>query len=167
LTNQPQISDKQRMGKPLKPVEVFEAQKAEFIRIISEGGTLYDVARNLKCDVTTPLRWLREDQTGELRKEYMRAREDQGDLSADNITELGRKVARGELDPQAGRVAIDSEKWIAGRRKPKVYGDRLQTEISGPDGGAIVTDVREVSSRDLARAALLLVAQAQTEPESE
>jgi hypothetical protein len=147
LTKEAKISDKQDMHPNAKPPEIFDAQKKKFIAIISEGGTLYDVARILECDVSTPLRWLREDKTGELRKDYARAREDQGDLSADNVSEIGRKVARGEMDPQAGRVAIDSEKWIAGRRKPKVYGDKL--ELSGDPDAPVVTNlvVRFVSPK--------------------
>ncbi len=31
----------------------------------------------------------------------------------------------GKLDPNAARVAIDAYKWAAGKRKPKVYGDKV------------------------------------------
>jgi hypothetical protein len=111
--------------------EPFDDKKARFVEIIANNGTLDDVAAALNVHRTTPLRWLREDATGELRNHYARAREDQGDLSADEIKDAARRVARGEIDPQAGRVLIDALKWDAGKRKPKVYGDKLA--IGGAD----------------------------------
>jgi hypothetical protein len=121
-----------------KPDEPFDDKEARFIEIIANNGTLDDVAAALNVHRTTPLRWLREDATGELRNHYARAREDQGDLSADEIKDAARRVARGEIDPQAGRVLIDALKWDAGKRKPKVYGDKVTTEHSGPGGGDII-----------------------------
>jgi hypothetical protein len=105
--------------------EPFNDRHAKFIEIIANNGTLDDVAEQLKVHRTTPLRWLREDETGELRNQYACAREDQGDLSADDIKTITRRMLRGEIDPQSARVAIDALKWDAGKRKPKVYGDKL------------------------------------------
>ncbi len=110
--------------------EPFDSKEAEFIRVISEGGTLNDAAEACGVHRTTLLRWLREDETGELRNQYARAREDQGDFAADEIAELRRKVATGIVDPQAARVMFDTLRWEAGKRKPKVYGDKLNLEAS-------------------------------------
>lgn len=128
---------------------IFDDRHAEFIRIISEGGTLNDVAAALKVDRSTPLRWLREDETGELRNQYARAREDQGDLSADDIKEISRKVQSGELTPEQGRVAILAAQWDAGKRKPKVYGDKQQIEHGSDPANPIktVTEIRLVGVR--------------------
>jgi hypothetical protein len=57
-------------------------------------------------------------------------------LSADEIKDAARRVARGEIDPQAGRVLIDALKWDAGKRKPKVYGDKV---VLGGDPDAPVS----------------------------
>lgn len=35
------------------------------------------------------------------------------------------------------RLKIDSMKWIMSKLSPKTYGDKVQTEISGPAGGPI------------------------------
>lgn len=35
------------------------------------------------------------------------------------------------------RLRIDARKWIASKLKPKKYGEKIQQEVSGPDGGAI------------------------------
>lgn len=112
-----------------------QQQRDTFISIIAENGTFNDVARALGVHRTTPLRWLREDETGELRNRYAHAREDQGDICVDDIAEIRRKVISGEVPPDVARVAIDSLKWEAGKRRPKVYGDKL--ELSGDEKSPI------------------------------
>ena len=62
---------------------------------------------------------------------YIRAREESSDLDADNIQDIAEKTLTGEYDPAAARVAIDAYKWAAGIKKPKKYGNRIQTEHSG------------------------------------
>lgn len=58
-------------------------------------------------------------------EQYARAKEDSGDADADKIEEIAEKTLSGEIDPKAARVAIDAYKWTAGKKRPKVYGDRL------------------------------------------
>ncbi len=62
--------------------------------------------------------------------EYARAREDAADTLADQIREMAGRVERGELEPNAGRVAIDALKWIASKLKPREYGDRAQLDMT-------------------------------------
>jgi len=61
---------------------------------------------------------------------YARAREDAADTLADEIRELAKQVQKGELEPNAGRVAIDALKWSASKLKPRAYGDRSQVDMS-------------------------------------
>lgn len=63
--------------------------------------------------------WLIEDAG--FSAQYARAREEQADFYADEITE----IADTEEDPNKARVRIDARKWAASKLKPKVYGDRL------------------------------------------
>lgn len=35
------------------------------------------------------------------------------------------------------RLKIDARKWYAGKIAPKKYGDKVSTELSGPDGGPV------------------------------
>ncbi len=62
---------------------------------------------------------------------YARAREDAADTLADEIRELARRVERGDLEPNAGRVSIDALRWIASKLKPKQYGDRARVDMAG------------------------------------
>lgn len=111
----------------------FDDKKARFVQIIADGGTLRGSAAELGTTTTTLKRWLREDE--ELRAHYACAREDQADSFADEIIETSRDAS---LDPNDRRVRIDALKWAAGKRKPKVYGDKVTTEHSGPGGGDII-----------------------------
>lgn len=92
---------------------------------IAEGNSLVSI---LKEDdelpsYTTVMKWLR--QYPEFAANYTRAREDQADHDADKIGDIAEQVVQGKVDPQAARVAIDAYKWAAGKRKPKVYGEKL------------------------------------------
>jgi hypothetical protein len=86
----------------------------------------------------------------EFAEQYARARELQAERFADDIIEIADDKSEdvyGELEmPNSVAVAraklrIDSRKWIASKLLPKKYGDKLQTEVSGPDGGPIAVTV--------------------------
>jgi hypothetical protein len=82
-------------------------------------------------DKATVLRWLQSNS--EFRDQYARAREDQADTFADAIV----AIADTEPDPNVARVRIDARKWAAGKLRPKVYGDKVTSELTGPDGAAL------------------------------
>lgn len=86
----------------------------------------------------TVRKWLLEDK--ELAANYAHARELRADARADRIDEITGMVINGELDPQAARVVIDAEKWLAGIEKPKVYGTKIFQEHSGSINFATLTD---------------------------
>jgi hypothetical protein len=70
--------------------------------------------------------WLAEHK--EFLPLYVRAREDQADTLVDEILEIADDSA---LDPNERCVRIDARKWIASKLKPKTYGDKVQTDVSG------------------------------------
>jgi hypothetical protein len=72
-------------------------------------------------------RWLSQDKDGIVEK-YTRAREIQVEKFTDDIVPLADKMA-GCIDPaqvQAARLQIDARKWVASKRLPRKYGDRLE-----------------------------------------
>ncbi len=98
----------------------------------------------------TVFRWIGDNE--QLRIQYARAREFQAEAFADEINEIADDARndwmerRGEDDAgwiangehiQRSRLRIDARKWLAGKLRPKVYGDKVTAEHSGPDGGAI------------------------------
>jgi hypothetical protein len=92
---------------------------------IANGNSLVSI---LKEDedlptYTTIMKWLKDFP--EFADNYAHAREHQADHDADKIGDIAENVMKGNIDPGAARVAIDAYKWAAGKRKPKVYGDRV------------------------------------------
>lgn len=78
---------------------------------------------------TTVFNWFNSEK-GFL-DQYTRAKDESADSDSDRIASIAETVLDGSVDAQAARVAIDAYKWMAGKKKPKKYGDKIQTEHSG------------------------------------
>jgi len=93
---------------------------------------------------STVFKWLAENKA--FSDMYARAREEQADAIFDEIIEIaddGRNdwmERRGEEDAgwvtngeniQRARLRIDARKWMAGKLRPKKYGDKLELEHGG------------------------------------
>jgi hypothetical protein len=96
------------------------------------------------------MRWLNEHEA--FREQYARATEQRADLMAEEILEIaddGRNdyatTENGETfnseHVQRSRLRVDARKWLLAKMQPKKYGERVQTEVTGPDGGAVVHKV--------------------------
>jgi hypothetical protein len=74
----------------------------------------------------TVFRWLASNE--KFREQYVRAREVQADVLADEIIDIadGKRAAYEGTEPdvQRDRLAVDARKWAASKLKPKVYGDK-------------------------------------------
>lgn len=89
--------------------------------------------------VSTVCRWLARDDA--FREQYAHARDAQADTLADETLQI---ADRADLDPQDRRVRIDTRKWLAGKLKPKRYGEKVVNEHTGADGGALTVAVKFV-----------------------
>ena len=101
---------------------------------------------------STVFRWIVADET--FRDMYARAREEQAETMADEIVSIADEectTVRADKHPGAkaddesgnvevvfdatavarNRLRVDARKWVAAKLKPKKYGDKVQTEISG------------------------------------
>ena len=105
------------------------------LTLISEGSSVRNACYDNGVKPTTFLTAVRKD--GKLAEQYARARDMCADWHFDGIWDDIDAVERGDLDPQAARVAIDAKKWILARMRPDAYGDRVRQEISGPNGEAV------------------------------
>lgn len=82
-------------------------------------------------NMSSIFKWLGEHE--DFSKKYARAKEEQGELMADQIIALADNCE----DVNKARLQIDARKWVAAKLKPKKYGEKISTEHSGPDGGPI------------------------------
>ena len=79
-------------------------------------------------------RWL--GQFPAFQAQYARAREISAESFEAEIIEEARNAT--PETAAADRLRVDTLKWIAARRAPKVYGDKLTTEHTGKEGGPIL-----------------------------
>jgi hypothetical protein len=56
---------------------------------------------------------------------YARAREARADFRAERIDRYVKKIETKELPPDAARVMIDAEKWLASKEQPRRYGEKI------------------------------------------
>lgn len=102
---------------------------------IAEGKSLRKICQTSKMpNRATVMRWLALH--ADFRDQYARAREAQADLLADEISEIA-DAAKDDVNVQSARLRIDARKWLAGKLRPKVYGERVLAEHSGPGGAPI------------------------------
>ncbi|MCP4999098.1 MAG: terminase small subunit protein [Hyphomicrobiales bacterium] len=103
---------------------------------------------------STVMKWLVDDDNCPLSDQYTRARESQADTIFDEcldiadeamndvtVKEDGTEIVNHE-NIQRARLRIDTRKWMAGKMRPKKYGDKQQMELSG--GVAVDTVVRKI-----------------------
>lgn len=145
------------MGRPSTYTEIVGDSICEQMAI---GRSILSIAQDPDYPAeSTIYHWLSVHPS--FAEKYARARELQAEHYAAEIIDLsdrpveGRKVvikADGSEEVTIGdtvertRLQIDARKWYASKVAPKRWGDRVQTEISGPNGGPIeVTAVREMS----------------------
>jgi len=116
-----------------------------------EGKSLREICKAEDMpSASTVCRWLGQHEA--FREQYARAREAQADTLFDEILEIaddgtndyvirkgeGEDVERVDHDHIArSRLRVDARKWMASKLQPKKYGDKVQQELSGPDGGPI------------------------------
>lgn len=90
---------------------------------------------------TTVFRWLADERYSKFREQYTRAREAQADALFDeclDIADDGSNDYVGEDEKyngdavQRAKLRIDTRKWMAGKLRPKVYGDKTMIG-SDPD----------------------------------
>ena len=119
---------------PTRKVGRPNGYSLELAEAVCEAIALSDYGLEQICEredfpsAMTIYRWLRERE--EFQKLYARAREIQGHFQQERAV----KTAIEAQDAQLGRLAYDARKWAAAKLNPRVYGDKVVNEVTGPDG---------------------------------
>jgi len=123
-----------------RPSDYTPELASEICLRLSDGLSLRTICDAEEMpDRSTVFRWLAVN--AEFRDQYARARETQADVLAEEIIEIADrpKEEKGAVDRD--RLKVDARKWYAGKLRPKVYGDKVQNEHTGKDGGPVVLEV--------------------------
>lgn len=129
---------------------------------LADGKSLRSICKadDMPSSVTV-YSWLRIFP--EFLKQYTRSKEDAADAFAEDILDIADEATNDWMavnDPDnpgyryngeavnRSRLRVDARKWVAARLKPKKYGDRVSTELTGADGKDLIP---AVDNKDLAR----------------
>ena len=141
---------------------------------IAKGESLRGICEDAEMPAaSTVFKWLNEQPS--FSEQYARAREAQADTIFDEILDIADDARndwmerRGEEDAgwqangehiQRSKLRIDARKWMAGKLRPKKYGEKIDIEHSG------AMDIKgEAEPRQIARAVLALLSEAEVEEE--
>ena len=136
------------MGKPQKaskqgrPSKYTQRLVDTICDRIGKGESLVSICKSVGMPTRSMVfRWL--EKTPEFRDRYARAREIQAETLVDEIVSIaddsgndveidrdGKEITNHEVVARA-RLRVDARKWVASKLRPKVYGDKIETEHSG------------------------------------
>lgn len=131
---------------------IYSQELADTIcKRLAEGESLRSICRDDAMPTkSTVCKWLFDSDKRAFADQYARAREVQAELMAEEIVEISDDTSRDDIvDPLTlqvkpnnewlarSRLRVDARKWVASKLLPKKYGDRVQQEVSGPNGGPV------------------------------
>lgn len=136
--------------------------KSTFLEIcdeIADGKTLSEICRSRKIHKLDVWRAMKEDE--ELERSYAHAREMQAECWADRLVEAASKPNVGEKiktmpdgseevttgdNVERSRLEVDAIKWLIGKNHVRRFGDKIQQEVTGANGGPLIIKWGEDSS---------------------
>lgn len=137
--------DKEGKAKIGRPTTYTEQKAADFCGRIADGNSMVRVCMSEDMpDKATVFRWLAIHES--FRDSYARACAERREVRKEQLLDIPE---RDDIDPQRLRLLSDNIKWVLAKEEPKKYGDKVQQEISGPDGSAVKFE--NVSDEELKR----------------
>lgn len=136
-----------------RPSSFTQAVADRICERIAEGESLRSICRDDDMpSKMSVLRWLADEDRAAFRAQYAHAREMQADTLADEILQIADDgsndtyikddVELTNHDVVArSRLRVDARKWLASKMAPKKYGERIQQEVTGADGGPVETNL--------------------------
>lgn len=117
---------------------------------LASGKTLNDILKEEGMpDRVTVWRWQRANE--EFRNLYAQSRMEQAHYWSDEIVDISDDGSRDykesgdrglvvDMDHIArSRLRVDTRKFLMAKIVPKIYGDKIAQEITGADGGPVMT----------------------------
>jgi hypothetical protein len=132
-----------------KPSDFDESLLVKILQDIANGKTVKAACEdNDGPDVSTLRRWTYDDTEG-FAARFTRARELGIHAMIDECIEISDETSRDTVAGKDGeevanhewisrsRLRVDTRKWLASKIVPKIYGDKVQTELTGAEGGPL------------------------------
>ena len=139
-------SEPVKMGRPSD----YSPEKADAICFrLANGESLRSICRSEEMpDMSTVLRWLGRKDLDHFRLQYAHAKEVGLEMMADEILEIADETAFDTIATKDGfkadnewiqrsKLRVDTRKWVLSKLLPKKYGEKITTELTGADGGAV------------------------------
>jgi len=139
------------MGRPTK---YTSALADNICSLLADGRSLRSICLQEDMpDKATVFRWLRKDK--DFRDQYAKAKEESADALFEELLDIAddgsndwMEVNHGSDDEGVGwkvngetiqrsRLRVDTRKWALSKLKPKKYGEKIQTELTGAGGGPV------------------------------
>lgn len=113
------------MGRPTD----FTSELADAIcERLADGQSLRSICQaDDMPNKATVFRWLAADAA--FSDQYARARESQADTLFDDMIDIAdAEGMRDPVDVQQAKLRVETRKWMAGKLRPKVYGEKQTVE---------------------------------------
>ena len=155
----------------------------QILQMVADGASITKITDVMKISDSTIYAWIIDDHNG-FGQQYARAKHVVALRWADEINEIADHKRDDYMVDEAGklvpdlehiarsRLRIDTRKWLLSKVLPKVYGDKIITEITGKDGGAIEMQATKIDvlalapeQRDQLKMILLQATKGKTEEE--
>lgn len=126
------------------------ALAAGVCELLSLGASLRQACGELGVNESTVRLWAKTHS--EFAAQYAQATLERAAAQAESVQEdyeaEPERGPDGKIDPgwvALQRLKIDTKKWMASKMLPKVYGDKIETTVQGPNGGPVeITEIRRV-----------------------
>ena len=141
------------MGRPSKLTDSLAERICEAVALTTKGlPTICELNEDFPA-YETIIRWTVRDEA--FRHKYAHAKEQQMQLIGCEILEIADEMPTCTVpDPDGGvsvridnagiqrnRLRVDTRKWLMSKLAPKTYGDKVQQEVTGANGGPIQASV--------------------------
>lgn len=121
-----------------RPSDYSDETAAQICARLADGKSLRSICLDENMpDKATVFRWLAAHE--EFRDQYTCAREAQADTIFDEMLDIADD-GTSDIEPdgsvnqehiQRAKLRIETRKWMAGKLRPKKYGDKVEHEHSG------------------------------------
>ena len=135
---------KPQQAKPTgRPSSYTQEMGAIICAGIADGRSLRSICSDEGLpDKSTVFRWLEVNES--FRDQYIRAREIQADTMFDVLMDISDEKAEDAAAVSRNKLRIETRKWVIGKLKPKIYGDKSHETVEDDKAPTPVTVVVEV-----------------------